>query len=123
MTLTEKQERFCAFYVECGNATEAYRRAFAPPTATSKSINEKASRLLATPKIGERIAELRAPVVEKAQLTLEAHLDKLASLRDKAEAKENFPAAITAEHLRGKVAGHYIERAEQNRCRLQPFVR
>lgn len=112
MMLTEKQERFCAFYVECGNASEAYRKAFEPPNASDKSIHERASRLLATPKVRERIEELRAPVVEKAQLTLEAHLEKLAYLRDKAETRENFPAAITAEVSRGKAAGLYVERRE-----------
>jgi hypothetical protein len=112
LTLTEKQERFCAFYVECGNASEAYRRAYEPPTATDKSIREKASRLLAQDNIAARIEQLRAPVREKAQLTLETHLEKLASLRDKAEERENFPAAITAEVSRGKAAGLYVERAE-----------
>ncbi len=108
--LTEKQERFCTFYVECGNATEAYRRAYEPRGASAKTINEKASRMFAMGKIQARLEELRAPVRERAQLTLESHLAELASLRDAARTKENYPAAITAEIARGKAAGFYIER-------------
>lgn len=51
-------------------------------------------------------------VGEKAQLTLETHLQTLAELRDKALAKENFGAAVTAEVSRGKPAGLYVERTD-----------
>lgn len=99
------------FYVECGNATEAYRRAFESRRASAKTINEKASRLFAMDKIQARLEELRAPVREKAQLTLEIHLAELASLRDAARAKKNYAAAISAEVARGKASGFYVERA------------
>lgn len=108
--LTEKQERFCAFYVESGNATEAYRRAYEPPNATDKSIHERASRLLANSKVVASCEELRAPVRERAGLTLEQHIRTLAEIRDKALAAEQYGAAVQAETNRGKAAGLYVER-------------
>lgn len=110
--LKERRERFCNAIVEGDTAGEAYRKCYAAPKASQKSINERASRLLAEPEIAARIEELRAPVREKAQLTLEVHLDKLATLRDKAEERESWSAAITAEVSRGKAAGLYVERSE-----------
>ena len=63
-------------------------------------------------KIQARVAELRQPVVEAAQVTLEGHLQQLADIRDKALANNQFAAATSAEHYRGKAAGLYVERTE-----------
>ena len=110
--LTKKQEDFALVYVETGNASDAYRRAYAVKSMTEKSINETASRLLKNVKVAARIAELRAPVVEKAGLTLEKHLDDLLRLRNMAVKDAKWTAAIQAEIARGKAAGLYVERTE-----------
>jgi len=44
--------------------------------------------------------------------SLEAHLAKLAELRDKAAAAGKFGDAISAEVSRGRALGYYIERRE-----------
>ncbi len=110
--LTQKQEAFCLAYLETGNASEAYRVAYKPQRMAAKTVNEKASRLLATGKVRARLDELRAPVREKAQITLESHLARLDELSRKAEAEGQFSAAISAETNRGKVAGLYVEKIE-----------
>lgn len=110
--LTEKQERFCCEYIETGNATEAYRRAYRPEKASEPTINRKAKALMDMDKIGARIEQLREPVRERAQLTLEQHLDDLKRLRDKAEAEGKYSAAVTAEQSRGKASGLYVEKVE-----------
>lgn len=110
--LTKKQEDFALVYVETGNASDAYRRTYAVKSMTEKSINETASRLLKNVKVAARIAELRAPVVEKAGLTLEKHLDDLLRLRNMAVKDAKWTAAIQAEIARGKAAGLYVERTE-----------
>ncbi|WP_082878750.1 terminase small subunit [Achromobacter ruhlandii] len=114
MALTQKQEAFCLAYIETGNASEAYRRAYKPKKMTDKSVNEKASQFLAQVKIKSRLEELRAPVREKALLTLESHLARLDELSRKAEADDQYAAAITAETNRGKAAGLYTERIEHS---------
>lgn len=110
--LTPKQENFCLAYLETGNASEAYRRSYDAGGMNENSINRKAKELMDNVKIAARISEIRKPVVEKAQITLENHLEALRILRDKADASEKYGPAIQAEVARGKASGLYIERVE-----------
>lgn len=41
MKLSVKQENFCNYYIECGNASEAYRRAYSCSNMKDESINVK----------------------------------------------------------------------------------
>ena len=110
--LTEKQERFCLSYIETGNASEAYRRNYDCSKSTEASVWRKAKELLDNGKVAARIEELRAPVREKAQITLEQHLNDLKRLRDLAEQEGKYSAAVTAETNRGKASGLYVEQVE-----------
>lgn len=112
--LTIKQEAFCIAYIETGNASEAYRRAYSCSAMKPESVNRKAKELVDNVKITARLQELRAPAVEKAQITLEQHLRDLKRLRDLAEASEKYGPAITAEMARGKASGLYVERVEHS---------
>lgn len=112
--LTPKQEAFCIAYIETGNASEAYRQAYKAKGMSLKTINEAASRLASNSKVIARLQELRAPVVERAQITLEQHLLDLQRLRDLAEAAEKFGPAVTAEMARGKASGFYVDRVEHS---------
>lgn len=112
MSLTQKQENFCLSYIETGNASEAYRRAYDAEKMKESSINVNASKLLADTNIALRIADLRAPAITKAQITLEQHLIDLKRLRDLAEASEKFGPAVQAEMARGKASGLYVDKTE-----------
>jgi phage terminase small subunit len=112
MTLTPKQEAFCLAYLETGNASEAYRRAYSAAGMKAATINVKASELLSNGKVAVRLDELRKPAVKAAQMTLEGHLADLKMLRDKALEAEQYSAAITAETNRGKAAGLYTEKVD-----------
>ena len=114
MKLTAKQEAFCLAYIETNNASEAYRRAYDSSKMKPESANESASRLLADVKITARLEQLRAPVRDRAQITLESHLDRLNHLSLMAEQAEQYSAAIKAEESRGKVAGLYVEKIEHS---------
>lgn len=111
--LTPKQEAFCTYYLQSGNATDAYRKAGYGPNMAEKTISEAASRLLKNSKVVARIEALRVPVAEKAQLTLETHLADLQRLRNMAAKKDQFSAAISAEIARGKAAGLYSDKSQQ----------
>lgn len=113
MKLTAKQEAFCLAYLETGNASEAYRRAYNAEKMKPETVNRTAKELLDNPKIAASLAELRRPAVEAAQITLESHLARLAALSEAAEQEGQFSAAITAEVARGKAAGVHIEKSEQ----------
>lgn len=59
--LTEKQERFCQFYLDTeGNASEAYRMAYDTSNMQPETVWSNASRLLARSKVEARINEIRA---------------------------------------------------------------
>ena len=112
MSLTPKQETFCLAYVETGNASEAYRRAYDARRMKPATINRKAADVLANGKIAARLSELRKRAEAKSFLTLEAHLDELASLRDAAKEKGQYSSAIRAEELRGKLCKFYDDNKE-----------
>ena len=107
--LTPKQENFCLSYLETGNASEAYRRAYNIGRRKPATVNRNAKSLVDNNKILARLSELRAPVIAKALCTYEQHLDRLEELCRKAEEAGNFAAAISAEISRGKAAGHYLK--------------
>lgn len=105
--LTAKQESFCLAYIETGNASGAYRRAFNAAKMKPATISKRASELMARGDIRGRLDELRAPAVADARLTFEQHLGELKRLRDRAELSEKFGPAIQAEIARGRAAGLY----------------
>lgn len=67
--LTIKQEKFCNKYLECGNASEAYRFAYDCSRMTDKQIWEEASKLLSSPKVAQRIDYLKSHLAEAAGIS------------------------------------------------------
>lgn len=112
MSLTQKQENFCLLYIETGNASKAYRIAYDAENMKESTVNRNAKALMDNSKIAARIAELRAPAIAKAQITLEQHLIDLKRLRDLAEASQKFGPAVQAEMARGKASGLYVDKTE-----------
>jgi hypothetical protein len=55
-------------------------------------------------------AEVAAQSVTAAALTLDAHIQKLAALRDEAKQRGQMRAAIRAEELRGQLKHIYVNR-------------
>lgn len=112
VNITPKQEKFCMAYIETGNASEAYRKAGYSKGMSDKTVNEASARLLKNSKVIARLAEIRKPALEAAQITLADHLKDLKRLRDLSESEGKFSAAVSAEIARGKVSGLYIEKVE-----------
>ena len=114
MKLTAKQEAFCLAYIETNNASEAYRRSYDASKMKDGTVHQTASRLLADVDVTARLEQLREPVRERAQITLESHLERLNHLSLMAEQAEQYSAAIKAEESRGKVAGLYVEKIDHS---------
>lgn len=110
MALTQKQEKFCAEYVKCGNAAEAYRRAYKTDKMKPVTVWNESSKLMDNHDVTMRIKKIQDAAAKEAQVTLEGHLNKLAELRDMAIDDGQWNAAITAEVSRGKAAGLYTEK-------------
>jgi len=71
VNLTPKQENFCIEYLKSGNASDAYRKAYSKFDMKESSVNRIAKGLVDNIKIISRLEQLKKPVIEKAQLTLE----------------------------------------------------
>lgn len=78
--LTRKQEKFCNYYVECGNASEAYRLAYVCSDSKDKSVWEMASNLLKNAKVSSRVAELREEQKKKSDIRKEDVLKVLRAI-------------------------------------------
>jgi len=105
MALTPKQENFCLAYLETGNASEAYRRSYDAENMTPESVNRKAKELIDNGKIAARLSELRAPVIAKAQLTVEDLLAELEEARKLAIDTETPAPAVSATMGKAKLLG------------------
>lgn len=106
--LTARQRRFAEEFIKDGNGAQAAIRAGFSP----KGAKVHASRMLTDANVMLTIEQLRAPVVEAAQITLASHLKTLEELRDAATASENFAPAVRAEIARGQASGLYTEKRE-----------
>lgn len=67
--LTIKQEKFCNKYLECGNASEAYRYAYNCSNMSDNAIWNAASILMDDPKVTQRIDYLKSNLAEASGIT------------------------------------------------------
>lgn len=108
--LTPKQERFARAIAtgEAKTQVEAYEIAY-DVDKTKKSVRyREASRLAGNPDIATRVQALR---IAMAIPTAEEHIGRLDHLSARAEEAEQFSAAVKAEEMIGRAAGHYVERS------------
>lgn len=78
--LTIKQENFCNYYIESGNASDAYRRAYSCGKMKAETINAKAYQLLNDGRITDRVKELQEEQKNKSDITKERILNELSSI-------------------------------------------
>lgn len=78
--LTIKQENFVNVYLETGNASEAYRRAYSCSKMKDATINTKACELLKKDKIRVRVRELQRELKKSSDIKKEAILEELACI-------------------------------------------
>lgn len=69
MGLTVKQEKFVKKYLECGNASEAYRHAYNAENMKPSSVQRKAKELLDDGKITARLEYLKSHLAEAADIS------------------------------------------------------
>lgn len=67
--LTPKQEKFARKYLECGNASEAYRYAYDCSRMKDVSVNRNAFAMLHNVKIASRIDYLKAHLAEASGIS------------------------------------------------------
>lgn len=100
--LTQKQEAFCLAYIETGNATEAYRRAYdVDPSSRDSWMHVEACQLLDNPKVSQRVAALQEQAAKLSLFTVKAAFEEYEEARALALKEGNPSAAVSA--VTGKV--------------------
>jgi phage terminase small subunit len=94
--MTPKQLAFCQAYVECGNASEAYRRAYDAARMKPATVNRKAKVELDKGKIRARISVIREAVQRREETTTASLVAELEADRTLARRNDQANAAINA---------------------------
>jgi phage terminase small subunit len=111
--LTPKQEAFAMAYVECGNASNAYRMAYDVNENTSdNSISVEASKLRNNPKITLRILELQELAQERHSITVDSLTDELEKARKTAQEAGQASAMVAATMGKAKLHGLLTDKAQ-----------
>jgi len=103
--LTPKQEAFCLAYIETGNASEAYRRAYDTENMKSETINRNAKALLDNSKIATRVASVQQIAAERALVSVISLTEELEEARALALAEGQPSAAVSASMGKAKLHG------------------
>lgn len=110
--LTEQQQKFVEGIL-CGKSgADAYRAAYDTENMGKNTIWVQASVLRRNSKIAVWLSAGRKACLGLGVVTLQNHLDELQRLAQLAAESGNYGAAVQAEQLRGKAAGHYTERLD-----------
>jgi phage terminase small subunit len=110
--LTIKQEKFAQAYVETGNASEAYRRAYDASGMKADVIHVKASELLASGKVAVRVQDLKAAHRERHEITVDDLVAELEEAREIAARKETPAAMVAASMGKAKLLGLVVDKGE-----------
>lgn len=101
-----KHERFAVELSQGVSATQAYVIAGYKPNQPS------AARLLSNVMVKARIAEIQARSVIKTEVTLASLIEEAGQIQAAAQADKQYSAATAALTARAKLAGLWVERAE-----------
>ena len=114
--ITAKQEAFSLAYVETGNASEAYRRAYdVRPDTKPESIWREACRILASEIVAARVMELQDAARERAMVTVHGLTAELEEARLLAMTDEKgASAAVSAIMGKAKLHGLLVDKKEHS---------
>jgi phage terminase small subunit len=110
--LTLKQEAFCQGYVETGNASEAYRRAYDAAAMKDETIWRKAKECLDNGKVTARVELLQAKLAKRHEITVDSVAHELEDARAMAMAEKQPSAAVSASLGKAKLYGLIVDRSK-----------
>ena len=100
--LTIKQEAFARAYVETGNASEAYRRAYNAENTKQEIVAVRACELLAHRKVSVMVQKLKDQVAERHAVTVDSLVNELEEARIAALTAESPQSAAAVSATMGK---------------------
>lgn len=107
--LTPEECEFVANIMSGMNQTDAFRALPGRDDWQDASLRVSASRMANKANVALTLDQMRAEALNAAKCDREEHLQELKRLSLRSEAAGNYGAAVQAEQLRGKVAGHYVD--------------
>ena len=111
--LTAKQESFAREYAECGNQSEAYRRAYDVGKDTlQETIASEASRVMKVPKVAAMVFELQEEAKERTLVTVESLTRELEENRLAAKSDNQLAVVNTAIMSKAKLHGLDVQKTE-----------
>jgi len=108
--LTPKQEKFCLVYIETGNASEAYRRAYNTSKMKTESVNRKAFEVLENVNITARVEEIYKTHQKRHDVSIDSLTQELTDAAKFAKEMENPSALIQAIIAMAKLHGFMQKR-------------
>lgn len=114
MSLTAKQEAFCLAYMETGNASEAYRRAYDAENMSANAIGVEACRLMDNPSVALKVEELRNEAKQRNAITVDDLIKELEEARNAALEADNpqSSAAVAATMGKAKLLGMLTDKLD-----------
>lgn len=110
--MTPKQEQFAYLYIETGNATEAYRRAYNTENMKPETIAKEAYKLLQDQDITVMIDGLKAEHRARHNMTVDDIIRELEEARQIALADNKAAPMVAATMGKAKVLGLIIDKQE-----------
>ena len=78
--LTPRQEKFCLYYHELDNATEAYRRSYSAENMKESTVNNRAYELLQRGEIKGRLRQLQNKLQERSDIKKDEAVSSLTKM-------------------------------------------
>lgn len=111
--LTTEEQTFCLAVVESsGNIAAAYKMTYGEGAQFPLA---KGKELLCKPAVALKIRDITAKVEEASLISVGAHLDQLAKIRDLSITTGQLKVAYSAERSRGEAVGIYQKHDANNK--------
>ena len=108
--LTDKQEKFVQGIISGLNQADAYRNAYNASKMSDNAIYREASLLMSTPKVAQRIKELRDQSASGAVMSARERMEWLSDLIR--SENETTTDKLKAVDLINKMSGEYVQKVE-----------
>lgn len=106
--LTPKQEKFVQGIIEGKSQADAYRSAYSAKNMSDNAIYREASLLMSSPKITQRLNELRNDMITPAIMSAQERLKWLTELVNSDE--ETTADKLKACEIMNKMTGEYVQK-------------
>lgn len=110
--LTAKQEKFVQCIIEGMSQADAYRSAYSANKMSDNAIYREASLLVESPKVAQRLNELRAELAKPSIMTARERLEWLTGIIKSAE--ETTSDKLKASDQMNRMQGEYITKVVGN---------